>query len=83
MYALEQKIDASGQGLFVWADSTRIVPLAQDRRWIAQGLQQAGSRRIACVAFGFGTASQQGSPGASVRGCRQRPQGTAIPCGRQ
>jgi Tfp pilus assembly major pilin PilA len=61
MYAFEQKIDASGQGLFVWADSTRIVPLAQDAApMVSQGLRQAGLGGLRAVAFGFGTANGKG-----------------------
>jgi Tfp pilus assembly major pilin PilA len=61
MYALERKIDASGQGLFVWADSKRIVPMAQDAApMVSQGLRQAGLGSLGAIAFGFGTANGKG-----------------------
>jgi Tfp pilus assembly major pilin PilA len=61
MYALEQKIDTSGHGLFVWADSARIVPMAQDAApFLSQGLRQAGLGGLRAVALGFGTANGKG-----------------------
>lgn len=61
MYALEQKIDASGQGLFLWADAARIVPMAQMLAPpIAQGLGKAGLGGLRAIAFGFGTANDKG-----------------------
>lgn len=61
MYTLEQKIDASGQGLFVWADAARLVPMAQTfAPGIAQGLGRVGLGDMRAVAFGFGTANGKG-----------------------
>ena len=61
MYALEQKIDASGQGLFVWADAARIVPMSQAIvPNFAQALGRMGLGRMRAVAFGFGTANGKG-----------------------
>ena len=61
MYALEQKIDASGQGLFAWADATRIVPMTQlFVPNVAQELGQIGLGGLRSVAFGFGTANGKG-----------------------
>lgn len=61
MYTLEQKIDASGQGLFVWADAARIVPMAQAMvPNFAQSLGKMGLNGMRAVAFGFGTANGKG-----------------------
>ena len=61
MYALEQKIDSSGQGLFVWADAARIVPMTQMIvPNFAQTLGKMGLGRLRAVAFGFGTANGKG-----------------------
>ncbi len=61
MYALEKKIDASGQGLFVWTDAARIVSMEQDAvRMVRQGLRQLGLGGLHAVAFGFGTANGKG-----------------------
>jgi Tfp pilus assembly major pilin PilA len=61
MYALEQKIDASGQGLFVWADAARIVPMTKMIvPNFAQTLGKMGLGGLRAVAFGFGTANGKG-----------------------
>ena len=61
MYALEGKIDSSGQGLFVWADAAQTVPMAQAMMpSIAQGLGRMGLGGMRAVAFGFGTANGKG-----------------------
>jgi Tfp pilus assembly major pilin PilA len=61
MYALEQKIDASGQGLFMWADAARLVPMAQLMvPNFAQSLAKMGLGGLRAVAFGFGTANGKG-----------------------
>lgn len=58
MYALENRIDASGQGLFAWADASRIVPMAG--LGAMQQLSRAGLGGLRGVAFGFGTANGKG-----------------------
>jgi Tfp pilus assembly major pilin PilA len=58
MYALENRIDASGQGMFVWADAARIVPLVAPDAM--RQLGQAGLGGLRAVAFGFGTANDKG-----------------------
>ncbi len=61
MYALEQKIDASGQGMFLWVDAARLVPMAQAIvPNFAQMLGRAGLGKMRAVAFGFGTANGKG-----------------------
>lgn len=64
MYTLEQKIDASGQGMFVWVDAARLVPMAQAIvPNFAQALGRAGLGNMRAVAFGFGTANGKGRLG--------------------
>lgn len=58
MYALENKIDSSGQGLFTWADAARIVPMVAPAA-IPQ-LGRTGLGGLRGVAFGFGTANGKG-----------------------
>jgi Tfp pilus assembly major pilin PilA len=61
MYALEQKIDASGQGLFLWVNASQLLPLVQARSpGIAQTLGRLGLGGMRAVAFGFGTANGKG-----------------------
>jgi Tfp pilus assembly major pilin PilA len=61
MYTLEQKIDASGQGMFLWVDAARLVPMAQAIvPNFAQALGRAGLGKMRAVAFGFGTANGKG-----------------------
>jgi Tfp pilus assembly major pilin PilA len=61
MYALEQKIDASGQGMFVWADTTRVLSMAQSiSPDLARGLGRSSFGGLRAVAFGFGTADGKG-----------------------
>lgn len=58
MYALENRIDASGQGLFAWADASRIMPLVAPDA--LRQLGRAGLGGLRGVAFGFGTANGKG-----------------------
>ena len=62
MHALEQKIDASGQGLFAWLDASRIMPMAQMFMpgEVAEALASTGLGGLRAVAFGFGTANGKG-----------------------
>jgi Tfp pilus assembly major pilin PilA len=61
MYTLEQKIDASGQGMFAWVDAARIVPLLRMfEPNSAQALEQTGLGGLRAVALGFGTADGKG-----------------------
>lgn len=61
MQALEQKIDASGQGLFLWADANQLVPATQMLSpGIAPALARMGLGTMRAVAFGFGTANGKG-----------------------
>jgi Tfp pilus assembly major pilin PilA len=61
MYALEQKIDASGQGLFLWADMGQVVQMAQTSSpAVAQQIGRAGLGGLRGFAFGVGTANGKG-----------------------
>lgn len=61
MFALEQKIDASGQGLFAWVDAARVVPMAAMMAPdVARGLGRAGFGSMRAIAFGMGTANGKG-----------------------
>jgi Tfp pilus assembly major pilin PilA len=61
MHALEQKIDGSGQGLFMWIDGARVVPMTQAFvPGTSQGLGAIGFGGLRAVAFGFGTANGKG-----------------------
>ncbi|HEY7672589.1 MAG TPA: pilin [Gammaproteobacteria bacterium] len=62
MHALEQKIDASGQGLFAWLDAARIIPMAQVFMpgEAAEALSSMGLGGLRGVAFGVGTANGKG-----------------------
>lgn len=61
MYALENRIDSSGQGLFVWSDADQLLPMMQ---MVSPGASQAlgrlGLGGMRAVAFGFGTANGKG-----------------------
>lgn len=58
MHELEQKIDASGQGLFAWADAAQIMAAFAPN--VAPQLGQAGLEGLGAVAFGVGTANGKG-----------------------
>lgn len=62
MHALEQRIDASGQGLFVWVDTGSVLPLAQmfAPPETAAAVRQAGLDALRSVAFGVGTSAGKG-----------------------
>ena len=62
MHALEQKIDASGQGLFAWLDASRILPTAQMFMpgEVVEALGSMGLGGLRAVAFGVGTANGKG-----------------------
>lgn len=58
MYALEQQIDASGQGLFAWVDAAQVMPLVASS--VAQPLGKAALGGLRAAAFGVGTANGKG-----------------------
>ncbi len=62
MFALEQPIDSSGQGLFAWISLEKLLPLVQAMLPPEgqQNLQKAGTDKARALAFGFGSSSSQG-----------------------
>lgn len=58
MYALENRIDSSGQGFFAWADASRIMPMVAPDAM--RQLGRAGLGGLRGVASGFGTANGKG-----------------------
>jgi Tfp pilus assembly major pilin PilA len=61
MYALEQRIDTSGQGLFAWVDAAQVMPMADAFMPGGPGqLRALGLSGMKSAAFGFGTANGKG-----------------------
>lgn len=58
MYALEQKIDASGQGMFAWVDAAQVMPMVASG--VTQPFGQAALGALRAAAFGLGTANGKG-----------------------
>ncbi|HET8697725.1 MAG TPA: hypothetical protein VFO94_09580, partial [Gammaproteobacteria bacterium] len=62
MHALEQRIDASGQGWFGWVDMTKALPMAQmfTPAESLRALQSLGLGNMQAVAYGAGVANGKG-----------------------
>lgn len=62
MHAMEQQIDSSGYGLFVWIDSESALPAAQmflNAEQLA-GIAESGLDKVRAAAFGWGAANGKG-----------------------
>lgn len=67
MHALEQEIDAGGQGLLLWIDAPSVKPyllasLAPDNRWLGHLVERTGA-----FAFGWGGVGGHGRLGLRVQ----------------
>jgi len=62
MHAMEQQIDSSGYGLFMWIDSESALPAAQmflNPEQLA-GIAESGLDKVRAAAFGWGAANGKG-----------------------
>lgn len=62
MHALEQRIDASGQGWFGWVDMTKALPMAQmfTPAEALRSLESLGLGNVQAIAYGAGVAKGKG-----------------------